>query len=360
VRSWLLLLFLAALVHAQLYYPPITSVVDYNEGLGSTLETGYNASSVVFSGLAIAGMSLMLDNATYPADGLAVLLQEQAPGDSVCDYAYPGTMTFYFRNLSYNESLASIPTIVPLPQVILAAMKDSSGADQLEVDVNSTLTGSYANGSSCINPLVSALRNLSFHTERNFTVFGTNQLYFLRAPLLREQWFEDNQFDTVILSQDPLSNAEIYLNGNLADNLTLRTFEVVTDSYGLQEILSNLSVPAGWSESVNLTAPALLETQPHSYAYIYEFNYSYEGLGQNNLSLVVTDSFLNSRQYDEQLLSRMLSYNGTTTETGGPIGSVPSRPSATFTVYSLSSFGLVFGLLALLLLLPFVNFWFPK
>jgi hypothetical protein len=239
-------------------------------------------------------------------------------------------------------------------------MNDSSGADQLEVDVNSTLIGSYGNGSRCNDSATSALQNLSLHTSRNFTVFGTNSLFFLLAPLLNEQWFRNNQFDTVVLSQNPLSSAEIYLNGNPVSNITLRTFEVVNDSYGIEEIVSNLSPQDGWSESVNLTTPTLLEDSSSSFAYIYEFNYSYDGLGQNSLSLVTTDSFLNSQQYGEQLLSRMLSYNGTTTETGSPIYSVPSRPSATFPAYPLSSFGLVFGVLALLFILPFVNFWLPK
>jgi len=335
--------------------------MDYNGGLGSTLETSYNASSSVFSGITIAGMSLMLDNATYPENGLAVLLQEQVPDDSVCNYSYLGVVTFYFKNLTSSEIFPFLPTVVPVPQDILEAMNDSSGADQLEVDMNSTLAGSYANGAAnCSSILTSGLENISLYASRNFSVFGTNKLFFLLAPVLGEQWFRDNQFDVIVLSQNPLSSAEIYLNGNLTSNLTLRTFEVVNDSYGIQEIVSNLSNPNGWSESVNLTTPTLLEYYNDSFAYVYEFNYSYEGLGQNNLSLVIDDSFLNPQQYDAQLLSRMLSYNDTTTEAGNPVSSSPSRPSAVFTAYPLSSFELAFGLVALLFILPFVNFCLPK
>lgn len=423
MRQWLLLLLAMALANAQLSSPPIADVMQANAHLGPALENGYNRSIATSStvpipfysnpvsvsgSVDIVGMSLMLDNATYPADGLAVLvargtsqghlwaLPDPGSGDFICNYSslygpggtlrqdiawrcdfdhdscaeyesstqvvYAGTAAFTFRNSTYSAPFSS--TVVAVPREALDAMKDSSGAEQLNVNIVGTIHFIYyindRTGSSCADNYYYATRNLSFHTSRNFTVFGANKLYFLRAPVLREQWFRDNRFDTILLSQSPLYHAEILLNGNRTRDMPLRTFDVSTSPRGIEEITSSLASPDGWSEVVNLTTPVPLDAAGNSFSYIYAFNYSYEGLGQNALSLVVDDSFLGSSRYDEALTSRMLSYNGASTENGSPASSTPSRPSAAFSEDYMSSFELVLGLLALLFILSFVNVWLLK
>jgi hypothetical protein len=405
MRCWLLLLLAVALAHANYYSPPISDVLANNLGLGSSLDNAYDASTASTSSMTIpfyhtplilsgsvniAGMSLLLDNATYPKDGLAVLvargasgghLQSQYSGSicssashaSGCDFdndgcaeyenytsfSYVYSVTFRFRNLS-----STVPyngTIIVVPRDVLNIMKNSSGAEQLNVSISGAIQFVYQidnpGGPGCRDNYTYFFGHVPVSANRNFTVYGTNKLYFLRAPVLREQWFRDNAFDTVILSQSPLYHADIYLNGNRMRNLTLRTFDISAGPYGIEEIKSKKSSPDGWSESDNLTTPIPLEDSPYSYAYAYEFNYGYEGIGQNLLSLIVNDSSLGSARYDESLLSRMLSYNGTTTEDGSPASSVPSRPSAAFSPDRMSSFALALGLLGLLFILSFVTGW---
>jgi hypothetical protein len=408
MRHWVLLLLMATLAYSQFYSPPINDVMANNLGRGYALENGYDGGNAVNStvillsaapavpvsgSVNVAGMSLMLDNGTYPEDGLAVLVARgstqghlrSSTRGSTCNYSshasgcdfdndgcaeyenftsvvYAYNVTFRFGNLSVVLSYNG--TAVVVPQSVFNAMKNSSGAEQLNVSINCTIKFVYdlndPGNPGCNDHYYYINRSISFSTSRNFTVFGVNKLYFLRAPVLREQWFRDNRFDTIILSQSPLYHAGIWFNGNLTRNLTLRTFSITTGQYGIQTMVSNLTSPDGWSERINLTTPILLESYPHSFAYAYEFNYSYEGLGRNNLSITVNDSFLGSARYDESLLSRMLSYNGASTENGSPASSVPSRPSAVFSPDSMSSFKLALGFLALLFILSFVNVWLLK
>ncbi|MEW6722677.1 MAG: hypothetical protein AB1324_05430, partial [Candidatus Micrarchaeota archaeon] len=200
-----------------------------------------------------------------------------------------------------------------------------------------------------------------FSVERNFTVGGNQKLFFLRSPVLREQWYLNNRFDTVVLSQCPIYRARITRNEEAPQNFTMKEFSMVNDSFGLYSIVSQKlpqSMSAGdWSESTNLTTPAPLENESHSFAFIYEFNFSYAGLGENNFSLFVEDGALRNASYSESLTSRMLSHGNSTAENGSPAELVPSRPSAEFKKDVLSPLEVGLGLVALVILLAFVNFW---
>lgn len=406
--------------------PPISEVLGNNTLLAHSLEGHYNSSNAVngtalihfgpnvraldVSGsLDVAGLSLMLDGMTYPADGLALLLarghQEEhltarpAEGypDFLCDryffehmsdesswrcdfepdfcaefenrtyVVYELNATFSFRNAS-----ATVPadsTSIPVPTDILEAMKDSSGADTLNVKVDGNITFVYEindrgfGTGDCTSNYVNYPAPLSFSTNRSFQVAGTHRLFFLRSPVLGEQWYRNNRFNLLVLSQAPLYSASAYLNGGLLHEFDIRNFTVLTDGYGIQQIVSNKSDKtneSGWSESKNLTTPTPLESENRSFAFIYEFNSSYEGLGRNNLSLSVNDSFLAHDEYNITLLSRMLSYNGTLSENGTRLDPETSRRSTSFGIGSLSYLHMTLGLVALLLFLAFLNFWIKK
>ncbi|MDD5339682.1 MAG: hypothetical protein PHV13_00350 [Candidatus ainarchaeum sp.] len=427
MRQMLLLALLIGLAAAQLYEPPVESVMDYNGALGQFLDNRYDDATALHSTVQIqfnngrllplpvdasvnvAGMSLMLDNATYPASGLSLLVAKGArqghmwasPGspEFICNYSslypdgsldttraqrcdfdqdgcveyellaqvlYTGTVAFTFKNATYSTPFTSsiLPLSMSTPPGILAQMKTSSGADLLNASIVGTMRFIYyindREDAGCADNYHYFTKNVSFSTSRDFTVFGANKLYFLRAPVLREQWFRDNRFDTIILSQGPLYHADIYLNGNRTRNLTLRTFDTRTGPYGIQEIISYPASPDGWSERIGLATPTQLESRNYSFAYTYEFSYGYEGLGQNVLSIAVKGPALDDERHDEVILSRALSYNGATAETGEPASSVPSRPSAAFQQDYMASMELVLGLLALLFLLSFVNLWLLK
>lgn len=424
MRAPLLFLLLLAASWAQMYQPPIEDVVGENNGLGAALASGYDNATAVYGSLAfpfyalpllvngsvsIAGMSPSIDNATYPADGASLLVARAArqghlwslpnppAGDFICNYStlyaggslqtelawrcdfdhdscveyeseayviYEGTAAFTLGDITSRTPFSS--PVVRLPPRLLEMMRNSSGAEQLNATVSGTIDFIYRindrtpGAGDCGDNYFYATRNLSFTSSRNFTVLGTKKLFFLRAPALREQWHRNNRFDVIVLSQSPLFHADVFLNGNRTRNITIRTFNVTSGPFGIQEIVSNLSVPDGWAEKAGVSTPTSLEAANHSFAYAYEFNYSYEGTGPNVLALTVYDVGAGSESYGERLVSRMLSYGGSTAEDGSPANASTARPSFQPQQEYLSSMELVLGLLGVLFLLSFVNSWLLK
>ena len=422
MRLVFLLLF-SSLVFGQYADPPISQVVDNNTLAAQALEGYYNASTAnnssinlsfgnyntslnISASLDVVGPSILVDNMTYPLENLSLivargheqehLLAFPAEGynDFFCDYdwfhggagyawrcdfdgdtcaefenrtfvVYDVNVTFTFRNVSAGVPLTS--TSVLLPSTVLEEMKNSSGSEVLNVSLEGDVTFIYeindrnSGFGDCGSNYTNISESIPFSINRSYVVGGEQKLFFLRAPVLREQWFRNNRFNVVVLSQSPLYRAIVFLNGNQSRNFTLRNFSVMSDHYGVQQILSNRTNETGCSESKsNGTMPVPLEYENYSFSYIYEFNYSYTGLGVNNLSLSVHDNFLGVAQYDESLLSRMLSYNGSTTETGTPIDENLSRKSSAFRKDEFSSLRMGLGLVAVIVLLAFLNFWLVR
>lgn len=417
MRVLLLFALLAAASAAQMYEPPVEDVMDENNGLGGVLEPSFDNATAVYGSLAfpfypspvlvngsvaIAGMSPMIDNATYPADGASLLVARAArqghlwslpnppAGDFICNYStlypdgsldptaawrcdfdhdscveyeseayvlYEGTASFTLGGLTSRTPFSS--PVVRLPNRILEVMRNSSGAEQLNATVSGTIDFIYRindpGTGDCGDNYFYATRNLSFVASRNFTALGTRKLFFLRAPVLREQWHRNNRFDVVVLSQSPLFHADVFLNGNRTRNITLRTFNMTAGAYGVQQIVSSLSAPDGWSEKKGVSTPTPLEAANNSFAYAYEFNYSYPGTGSNILALTVYDVGAGSANYGEQIVSRSLSYGGSTAEEGVPANATPSRPSFRPQQEYLSSMELVLGLLGVLFVLSLAN-----
>lgn len=419
----LLFLMLVPLALAQNNSPPISNVSQYNSAQASQLNTFFDNSTsqsgqitVIYGTYSqiihinastdISGMSVMVDNSTYPMNNLALIiahgyqeghltaLPSNGYPNFICDLNWYRNMTqqtvwrcdfdndgcpeyenntvvnyainanFTFRNLSESVPLSS--NVIPVPSDILSEMENSSGKENLSVTLKGNIIFTYVidnqvflGGTNCGDNYTNYSASIPISLTKNFTVSGTNKLFFLRSPVLREQWILDNRFDMVVLSQSPLYFAQIDLNGTQVANYSFRNFSVVTDQYGLEEIVSNRTNQTGYSENQNLSTPIPLEGSNNSFSYIYEFNYSYAGeeIGQNNLSLLVNDSFLGQGNFSDFLSSRYLSYNNSVSETGVSSSLVPTRPSGTFTTDTLGHFELGLGLVAFVLILAFVNFW---
>lgn len=412
------LLFLVPLLYAS---PPINETMGDNDEMAEALEDYYNESIAenssitltfgehsqelsLFVSVDIAGLNLMLDNMTHPAEGLMLITargyeQEHLtslPSDGYpnfpcdrswfdrgaepawrCDFDedycvefenrtwmdYGAEVNFTFRNIS--ESVPFSSNAVAVPENILEEMKTSSGSENLTVIIEGNATFTYQindrgfEGDDCVSSYYEVSESVPFSVNATFTVAGGQKLFFLRAPVLREQWFRNNQFNTILLSQSPLYYAEIRMDGNQSWNFTIREFYNATGPYGLQLIISNMTEGESWSEAKNGSTPIPLQEEDYSFAYIYEFNHSYSGIGKHNLSLHVNDSFLGTAQYKEILFSRMLSYNGTYTEEGSPADE-SARPSAGLQKQELSSVEIALGFVVLVLFLSFFYFWSPK
>jgi hypothetical protein len=273
---------------------------------------------------------------------------------------YDLNATFTFRDV--NSTVPANETLVPVPQEILDRMKSSSGFDNLSINVSGNVTFYYeinnrSFGFDCASNVSTINTSLPVSLNRSYRVAGENKLFFLLSPVLREQWFRNNDFNVMVLSQAAIYRAEIDMNGERARNITLRDFSIVQNQYAVEEILSNLTNETRYSVSdTNVTTPLPLETGNDSFLYAYGINYSYSGLGLNNFSLRVRDNFLRESEFNESITSRMLSHDGQFLENGSVAGNF-SRPSSGFEKDTLTQLTVGFGLLALVLFLAFFNFW---
>jgi hypothetical protein len=275
---------------------------------------------------------------------------------------YNASVNFTFRNAS--ESVDFDSNVVEVPEAVLDVMRDSSGAENLSITIEGNATFTYVinnrsyDGLDCFNVFFTKAVQVPFSVNASFPVGGERKLFFLRAPILREQWFRNNHFDTVVLSQSPLHHAEISLDGNTSRDITLREFHNETDDYGLMRIYSNLT-DGPFGEYRNLTRPTALQQDDHSFAFIYEFNHSYDGIGRHRLSLDVEDNFLGRGNYFDVLTSRALTHSGTTTEEGKPADD-DARRSAAFQKQEITLVEVGLGFVALIIFLSFLNFWMPR
>lgn len=428
LRIMLVMLLLVPAAFPQYSSPPLVDVHNYNRQAGQGLEGRYDPGTafnrtiqltfgsysqavVAAASTDIAGLSLMVDNATCPRHDLSAIvargssmgglvsLPSEGYPNFVCDREWFGlisdetawrcdfdndycaeyvnrsfvsydrvSVVFTFRNISAAEDFEH--NVVEVPEEVLEEMRDSSGAENLTVSVSGPLVFSYElNDRSfgygdCGSNYRYVNETVEINVTRSFRVFGENRLFFLRAPVLREQWSRNNRFDVIVLSQSPLYSAEVALNGGPARNITIRGFATADGGYGLRTIssdYSNASPRTGWSEyrTAGMT-PAQLESSPHPFAYVYEFNSTYHGTGAASLLLTVNDSCSGRGAYEETVTSRMLSRNGTMMENGSPFSASLARPSLAAQERMLSRTDVGLGLVALVVLLSFVNFWLLK
>ncbi|MFH1785409.1 MAG: hypothetical protein ABH842_03190 [Candidatus Micrarchaeota archaeon] len=394
MREVIILLFFSLLFAA----PPIDAVQEYNSNMANYLEDNFNSnisqssSTEIFgqsldllTSVDIVGPTLTIDNLTYSTDSISLLLARghfishltSNDGQSTCnvdyhplpncdlDYddcaefeqnssvVYSAEILFTFQNTSVSVPFSS--TIIEIPEEITSKMESSSGADQLDVSVSGDAIFTYLindnefDGLQCNDNLYSINVSIPISVNDSFAVAGQKKLFFLRAPILLEQWESNNHFDVIVLSQSPLFYAEILLDGNSATNFTLKNFSITTGPYGVERIISENTL-LGIEHGPNVTTPSLLEEENNSFAYSYEFNFTYVGIGKHNLSLFVIDNFLGFAQYNETILSRTLTHNTAN-------NSVSSRPSLPYPITTLNATQLSLGFIVLIVFLAFVYFW---
>ncbi len=411
IHAMLILLLFCGIVFSQYTsQPQWTAVENANQNLnldGKYNDTFANSSVIeapspshailkIRSSVYPIGFSSMLDGSVCPSDGLSLLVARGVILDNFSDFYigqcvekasqptvdYSGVRV----DLSFRGANASylLDTSVPIPENIRSAMIDSSGADNLSVYIHGDVKVTYqfdaqsSSLSGCTDNYIPKTGSIPISQNFTYRVYGANHLFFLLAPVLNEQWFRNNQFDIVVLSQVPLSSASVQLDGIPSGNDTLIWFENSSGPYGMRQLRSlnqsmlsnltdldsqsNLTQSIQWSETISNSSfiPSPIESQNHPFVFVYEFNTTYSDLGANNLSLKVNDACGGSGSYNESLLSRMLSFNGNMLENGSPIDTNISRGSVPFNEDTLNRTEISFGLVAVILLLAFINFWALK
>jgi hypothetical protein len=384
-RAFYLILFVS-LVSAT---PPILSVQEHNSDLANYLEnnidesTSKSASLTVFgqsitvrASADIVGPSVMVDDLTYPLDELSMLFsrgyylshlacnKDNHPTE--CDLDEDGCVefeenatveydmeaTFTFRNVSISVPFSS--TVIPVPEEILEEMKTSSGAENLTVAVEGSVVFAYfindEEGPSCSEEVYKVSRSISIASNRSFAVGGQQKLFFLQAPILREQLASNNHFDVILLTQCPIYFVEFGVDGS-THNFTIKNFSIFEED-GVERIRSGeLSLPHIVFHGQNITTPTSLEKEDYSFAYVYTLNFTYIGVGEHNLSIRVIDEFLESAEYNETILSREISLKNTE-------GNETTRPNTTYPIAELNIIGLGAGFIAIVILVISLRSWF--
>lgn len=265
-------------------------------------------------------------------------------------------------DFSYNgiiETVNATDNIVPIPTKILNAIQNTSGNDSLDVHLNSTFIFTYIiddripTHEGCRKNLAEFSSVINVLDQKNFTSAGNNTLFFLVRPVLLEQWYKNNHFDLIVLSNSKIYNAQISTNQNQSKNFKINEFNVTEDDYGLRHIVTiPLNITPGLSETIALNNPNPLDQENSSYSYLYEFNYSYEGIGENTLEIEMRSVFGDNHTFSRKIMSRALSHSGNISEFPG-IDQVDVRKSSEFELDQLNmvflNLGLV-GVLAILLL----------
>ena len=261
---------------------------------------------------------------------------------------------FKFRNAT--ETVSTADNVVPVPPSILRAMESTSGLDALEVALNATFAFTYAVDDrlpamgGCMENIVEFTSAVNVADQMNFTAAGNRALFFLARPVLLEQWHANNHFDVVVLSNSKLGSAAIFSGENQSKEFLLSLFNVTAGSYGLKRIVS---VPANDSEAGSHTAlnnPFPIDSENSTYAYLYEFNYTYEGIGKKTLWAETSSVFGDNATFSRTIHSRTLSHSGNIPEVTGT-GAEDMRKSAYFGGSEMRSVFLDFGLLGILVII---------
>lgn len=297
-------------------------------------------------------------------------------GDGCSEYEYSADVfytmhvTFIFRDLveiaaAPEETVGvfgvtfenALTNTVTIPDAIEKAMVNASGNENLTVIFNGTATVVYgidnrtSGGPSCISRYSVASKSINFGEEKNYPVEGKHKLVFTTSPLLNEQWFRSNRFDNLVLSQSRIYKAKILMDGELEEEFSLYVFNITENSFGLKEIVS---IP--YNDSSNFVGvvdvnPYQLDESNQTYAFLYEFNYSYEGmLGEKELRLDIKDFYGNEKTTTQEITSRQLSYDSNKTETRSVYDPETTRKSASYGTESLKLVEIGLGMVGVILI----------
>jgi len=283
------------------------------------------------------------------------------------NFSILGTISFSFNNstkyTSFNENNDESSFLLNIPFSEYELSK-GNGSDLLNITISGEFSFRYlrdehyswpdGNG-SCESDDETETRTFvkPFSSFLSYEVESGNVSFFLISPVLREQWYKNNKFNTIAFSKRKFYKANLTLNNEPIAYAYLYSFNVYKDEYGMRHITSvkNKSGNIETYEGIlNTSVDSLQESgEPQTYAYM--FNSSYKGIGWNSLELKIEDHFTDSYYEEEDILSRRLSFDGKTTEEGESYEEGdPVRPSVSFFSDELNPVIASIGLLGVLIL----------
>ncbi|HLC69399.1 MAG TPA: hypothetical protein VJH24_06185 [Candidatus Bilamarchaeaceae archaeon] len=281
------------------------------------------------------------------------------------DGGMDGSIAFTFRDVIESVPLdETTPFLIDVPDTL--PLSESNGSEVLYVNLAGTVSATYdyilypnnpsGEGGACEwgtrQRIEEFVVSKAFEDYSSYTVEAGEPAFFMVRPLLNEQWFRNNRFDSMVFSRKQFYLGEMGLDGTFIEEVRFREFDVSTDTYGVEHVIAlPLNATHGANHSQGTYSPPLLGEENHGF--LHTFNFTYEGKGWHNLTLRLYDDFNGEYVFQEEILSRALSADNRTTEEGLPINesarpSLPyEAPSATLPVVVLG------GAFLLLFLLKF-------
>ncbi|MEW5995973.1 MAG: hypothetical protein AB1657_00040 [Candidatus Micrarchaeota archaeon] len=248
---------------------------------------------------------------------------EATVGNSTCEFdgvtlAIDMEKTEYFFAIRVNNQTAATydnpPSEIGAFDFPLspAQLEGINATERMEVRLEYAGSYTYTAARVCSSEPVElqVLIEVGGHSELYYYVENGNVIFFTARPVLGEQWFRNNHFDNLIFSKRKFYKSEIFLDGNESGEARIYNFSIYTDSLGTMFINSsreNNYTDSTLEEYGLIYTPVPLIHENETFRYLYEENYTYEGAGYHNLTIVVTDHFLHNYTYNRTLLSRALS-----------------------------------------------------
>ncbi|MCP4647676.1 MAG: hypothetical protein GY852_08075 [bacterium] len=250
------------------------------------------------------------------------------------NYSEYAEMNFRFRNESLGGQVNTNNPIVEVPFDV-ALLETANGTENLTIEIEwnfwydfDVIVIDFKDfGGSCqklnYTPMQSWDIYVIGNTSADYLIEPGKANFFLVRPVLGEQWYQNNHFDTLIFSRKSIYKAEISMDGNESAYARIYDFSVLEDPMGAWHITVNETrdFTNAIMENYELSYwanPVVREDTPFSH--LYEVNYSYGGWGPHWMNITVTDFFLGEHTYAREILSRKITRQGMS-ETGEPAGS---------------------------------------
>lgn len=239
--------------------------------------------------------------------------------------------TIKFSIGSKDASITTDENKIAVPNDIRTILRYASG-ENLTISFTGTARFVYdldvysvvctqSSGCSCEkNTEASGKKELKFKCENSLSYEIENQddVYLLQKPILKEQWYKNNHFDSIFLTNRRIYKAEVWLNNISFGNVTFYEFNISNDEYGLQYIHTSSAYSennaSGAENSVKIM-PIPLQKENNTFRYLYEINSTYETIGLHSLGLKTYDDFGQKTEKEYSIYSKQLSFSGNTSET---------------------------------------------
>lgn len=391
----ILFLFLISIVFSY-SDPPLEDVLEHNENVSfylfsyslfSTLEQSpSNPDYLAYGNMELLSISPSVGD-RIPSSRESFLfwtsnfsLYETLP--EICGIKFNSQTINYTLNFTFRDKSKLLSGSVSSPNELSYYIKIpfseselnlSQADDELEIkldwentliykDYNMVCTSLPQGGMSCICKSVgNEYVQLSGEDSLSYYVDGGQVIHFLSKPVLKEQWHQNNHFDSIVVSNRQFYKARTTINKeSITSSFILYEFNVSADQFGIQSIVPiKIQInDSNYSEFKTIIQPFPLEKKNDTFSFVYQFNSTYVGFGENSLEITLTDYFGNLFSFNHTILSTMLTYDKNLSESGEIIDPVKEeyRGSTAYSTEELTSVLIPASILSLLIIIAFFKF----